>query len=141
MTRTSLSRTRTALLAPVALIAAAALVTSCSSSKSGNSANNNPVTSADVGTATTGGSGSSGGDQVEVKNFSFSPNTLTVKVGTKVTWKFDDDTAHTVKADDGSFTSSALTGGKTFSFTFNKAGQYSYICSIHPSMKAQVTVQ
>jgi len=126
------------LVLPVAAIAVAALATACSSSKS----NDNPATSADVGTAasTSADTGSSG-DQVEVKNFAFSPGTLDVKVGTKVTWKFDDDTAHTVKADDGSFQSSGLSGGKTFSFTFNKAGTYSYYCSIHPKMVGKIVVQ
>jgi plastocyanin len=126
------------LVLPVAAIAVATLATACSSSKS----TGNPATSADIGTATsTGVDTGSSGDQVEVKNFAFSPDTLKVKVGTKVTWKFDDDTTHTVKADNGSFQSSGLSGGKTFSFTFAKAGQYKYICSIHPSMKGQITVQ
>ena len=125
------------LIAPVAVLAAAALATGCSSSKS----HGNPSTGANIGGATsTNAQPGSNGNQVEVKNFAFSPDSLDVKVGTTVTWKFDDDTAHTVKADDGSFRSSALTGGKTFSFTFNKAGQYSYICSIHPSMHGKVTV-
>jgi plastocyanin len=126
------------LVLPVAAIAVAALASGCSSSK----AKSNPQTSADVGGAvsTSAGTGSSG-DQVEVKDFAFSPGTLKVKVGTKVTWKFDDSTAHTVKADDGSFHSSGLSGGKTYSFTFSKAGQYSYICSIHPSMKGEIDVQ
>lgn len=130
-------RARVALVAPVAILAAAALATGCSSSKS----HSNPPSSAGIGGATsTSANAGASGDQVEVKNFAFSPNALSVKVGTTVTWKFDDDTAHTVKADDGSFQSSALTGGKTYSFTFNKAGQYSYICSIHPSMHGKVTV-
>ena len=125
------------LVLPVAAIAVAALATACSSSKS----NDNPATSADVGTAasTSADTGASG-DQVEVKNFAFSPGTLKVKVGTNVTWQFADDTTHTVKADDGSFQSSGLSSGKTFSFTFAKAGQYKYICSIHPSMKGEVDV-
>lgn len=126
------------LVLPVAAIAVAALASGCSSSKS----KGNPQTSADIGGAisTSADTGSSG-DQVEVKNFAFSPGKLNVKVGTKVTWKFDDDTTHTVKADDGTFHSSGLSGGKTFSFTFSKAGKYSYICSIHPSMKGEIDVQ
>jgi plastocyanin len=77
---------------------------------------------------------------VEVKNFSFSPMDLTVTAGTTVTWKFDDSAQHTVKASDGSFTSPALSNGKTFSFKFTKPGKYSYICSIHQYMTGTITV-
>ncbi|MCW2524818.1 MAG: plastocyanin [Frankiales bacterium] len=65
---------------------------------------------------------------------------LTVPVGTKVTWKFEDSAAHTVKANDGSFTSPAMKSGQTFSFTFTKAGSYPYICSIHQYMTGTITV-
>jgi plastocyanin len=130
----------TALAAPVLLLAAAGLIAGCSSSKSSSSPTTAAIGSAQA-TTSAASQASAGGDQVEVKNFEFTPDKLTVAVGTKVTWKFDDDTAHTVKADDGSFKSDALTGGKTFSFTFDKAGKYSYICSIHPSMKGEIDVQ
>lgn len=82
----------------------------------------------------------SGGSTVEIKNFTFLPMALTVATGTTVTWKFDDSAPHTVKADDGSFTSPALSNGKTFSHTFTKAGTFGYICSIHQYMHGTVTV-
>jgi plastocyanin len=87
------------------------------------------------------GSTASGTATVEIKNFAFSPANLTVAKGTKVTWKFEDSAAHTVKADDGSFTSPALSGGKTYSYTFTKTGTFKYICSIHQYMTATVTVK
>jgi len=80
-------------------------------------------------------------DMVEVKNFSFTPMTLTVAVGTKVTWKFDDSAQHTVSAMDKSFVSPAMNNGQTYSYIFTKAGTFQYICSIHQYMKGTVVVQ
>lgn len=83
----------------------------------------------------------SGAMTINVKNFSFNPMNVTVTVGTKVTWKFDDAVAHTVKANDGSFTSPPLKNGETFEHTFTKAGTFAYICSIHQYMTAMITVK
>jgi len=49
--------------------------------------------------------------------------------------------SHNVIADDGSFKSPDLSSGKTFSFTFEKTGTYTYSCHIHPTMKGTVVVQ
>lgn len=78
---------------------------------------------------------------VNIQNFSFSPATLTVAVGTKVTWLNEDAAAHTVTSDNGSFGSSPLNQGDSYGFTFAKAGTYNYHCSIHPSMEGTVIVQ
>lgn len=78
---------------------------------------------------------------VEINNFMFTPQTLTVAVGTTVTWKFDDSTQHTVTADDNSFASSPMSNGQTFTHTFSAAGTVPYHCSIHPEMTATITVK
>ncbi len=78
---------------------------------------------------------------VDIKGFAFKPETLTVPVGAKVTWKFDDSAKHTVVADDKSFTSPAKSGGQTYSYTFAKAGTYTYLCSIHNYMKGTIVVK
>jgi plastocyanin len=83
---------------------------------------------------------SSGGNSVTIMNFSFSPNSLTVKVGTKMTWTNHDSVTHTVTANQGAFNSPVPPGG-SFSFTFTKAGTYAYHCMIHPSMMATIIVQ
>lgn len=82
----------------------------------------------------------SGGNSVSIASFAFSPQSLTVKVGTTVTWTNHDSVTHTVTADGGAF-NHTLSPSDTFSFTFTKAGTYSYHCSIHPSMTATVVVQ
>jgi plastocyanin len=72
--------------------------------------------------------------------FSFSPSVLTVKVGTTVTWTNTSSAPHTVTSDTGVFNGSLGGSGATFSFTFTRAGTFSYHCSIHPYMKATITV-
>ena len=86
---------------------------------------------------------SSNSNTVTIKDFAYSPATLTVKVGTKVTWTNEDSVAHTVTADQPSSDAPASGNfgkGESYSFTFNKAGTYSYYCMPHPYMKATVVV-
>lgn len=80
------------------------------------------------------------GSSVSIANFSFQPPTITIPVGTAVTWTNNDSAGHTVTADDGSFKSDKLGSGATFSQTFATAGTFAYHCSIHPSMTGTVTV-
>jgi plastocyanin len=77
---------------------------------------------------------------VKIDNFSFGPATLTVAVGTTVTWINNDDIPHTVVSTDKAFRSKVLDTGEKFSFTFTKAGEYPYFCSIHPKMTGKVVV-
>jgi plastocyanin len=96
-------------------------------------------TTAPTDTPTTAPSGA--GNSVSIANFAFSPTALTIKTGTKVTWTNNDTVTHTVTADKGAFDAGPLSPGNSFSFTFTKAGTYSYHCNIHPSMKATIVVQ
>jgi len=79
--------------------------------------------------------------EVKIDNFSFGPATLTVPVGTTVSWTNRDDIPHTVVSTDGVFKSKVLDTDEKFSFTFSKAGNYPYFCSIHPKMTGKVIVQ
>ena len=78
---------------------------------------------------------------VTISNYSFSPNTITIKKGDSVTWTNDDPMPHTISADDNSFKSDYLSTGQSFNYTFNQAGTFGYHCSVHPSMKATVVVE
>lgn len=74
------------------------------------------------------------------------PSTLTVPVGTTVTWTNDDSAAHTVTSGkdttpDGFFDSSLFLAGKTFSHTFDEPGEYEYFCFVHLWMKGEVIVE
>ena len=81
------------------------------------------------------------GNSITIANFAFAPATLTVKVGTKVTWTNSDGATHSVVADKGAFSSDNLPTGQSYSFTFTTPGTYSYHCGIHSSMKATIVVQ
>jgi plastocyanin len=81
--------------------------------------------------------------EVKIDNYSFSPGTLAVPVGTTVSWTNRDETVHTVVAQDAghSFKSGGLDTDDKFSFTFDKPGTYVYICTVHPYMTGKIVVQ
>lgn len=79
--------------------------------------------------------------EVKIDNFSFGPGTLTVPVGTTVTWTNRDDIPHTAVSTEGAFKSKVMDTDEKFSYTFTKPGTYPYFCSIHPKMTGKVLVQ
>jgi plastocyanin len=81
------------------------------------------------------------GKQVVVDNFSFTPATAAVPVGTTVTWTNHDDIPHNVVSPEQKFKSPVLDTDEVFSHTFDVAGTYKYYCSIHPRMTGQVVVR
>jgi len=78
---------------------------------------------------------------VKIDNFVFGPRTLTVPVGTTVTWTNVDDIPHTSVSTEGVFKSKVLDTDDKFSYTFTKAGTYAYYCTIHPKMTGQIVVK
>ncbi|WP_341631865.1 cupredoxin domain-containing protein [Sphingomonas agri] len=78
---------------------------------------------------------------VQIGNFTFNSKLVTVKAGTTVTWTNADDIPHTVVSKDGLFKSKVLDTGDRFSFTFAKAGQFGYFCSLHPHMTGTIVVR
>jgi plastocyanin len=78
---------------------------------------------------------------VTIKDFAFSPGTVTVKVGSAITWTNGDGTAHSVKSGDGSFVSQDLQQGQSFSATFAAPGTFAYVCGIHSFMTGTVVVE
>jgi plastocyanin len=120
-----MSRARRAGHLAVGLMLATA-VAACGSSSSGGAAA--PATN---------------GHTVIIKNFKFSPSTLTVPVGTKVTFTQEDGTPHTVTGSGNSafLKSAPLNKGQSYTVTFSKAGTYNYICTFHTQMHGTVVVQ
>jgi plastocyanin len=139
MSRTAEARVRPRrlLVGIIAVLAALTTVAACGSDSGGGGAP--PATATE--SASSGAAPAGGGSTVEIMNFMFMPGSLTVPVGTTVTWKFDDSTDHTVSADDNSFASSPMANGQTFTHTFSTAGTVAYHCSIHPFMKGTITVK
>ncbi len=71
-------------------------------------------------------------------SFVFAPATLTIRVGTTVTWKNTSTVPHTVVG--SGFDSGVLMAGQSFTRTFTRAGTFAYTCTIHPGMAATITV-
>jgi plastocyanin len=81
------------------------------------------------------------GATVRMAGKRFTPGTLTVNAGTRVTFLNDDGRDHTVTAGDGSFDSGVVGQGQTFVRTFSTAGTFSYLCVIHSGMTGTIAVR
>ena len=78
---------------------------------------------------------------VEIHNMKFSPVTLTIAPGTKVTWVNEDDSPHTVTDKGKAFRSAALDTKDSFSYTFTTPGEFTYFCTLHPIMVGKIVVK
>jgi plastocyanin len=145
-----------------ATVAAAVLVSSCSGSnpspnaQSSNNAGSQasttpsmaghgsdsapPTTSAAAGSTAEAPTAPQGPNAVNISDLKFVPATLTVPVGTSVTWTNNDKEPHAIAAKDGSFHGPEIDTHGSWSFTFATPGSYDYICSIHPFMTGTVVV-
>lgn len=79
------------------------------------------------------------GTTVTIKDFAFSPVSLTVPIGSTVVWTNQDGSNHFVKFVDAS--SERMGKGATYTRTFTEPGTYPYECSLHPSMTGTVIVE
>jgi plastocyanin len=80
-------------------------------------------------------------NQIVIHDFMFTPNPLTVKAGTTVTWVNMDDEPHSVVSSTALFRSGALDTKESFSFKFAQPGTYHFACSLHPRMVGIIVVQ
>jgi plastocyanin len=78
---------------------------------------------------------------VAIDGVAFAPTTLTVKVGETVVWGNKDPFPHTVTSHTGAFDSQAIAPGQSWSYTPTKAGVFPYLCTLHPTMHATLTVE
>src|SRR6266480_3917730 len=84
---------------------------------------------------------SSKNNQIVIKDFHFSPETLTVRSGEKVTWINRDEEPHTVVSVEKQFKkSTALDTDQEFTITAGAPGTYTYFCSVHPKMTGTIVV-
>ncbi len=79
--------------------------------------------------------------EVLIEDFEFKPATLQISVGDTVTWINMDSAAHTATSSDEGFDSGSLSKGESFSFTFEEEGIFGYICTFHPYMEGEITVE
>jgi plastocyanin len=132
-----------ALLAPALIVTALALA-ACG----GDGGDSRSGTESSDGAATTeaGGNGPAPSGEaersakVEIVEYTYGPDPVTVQAGGKVIWLNQDTAPHTATADDGSFDTGTLERGKLKSETFKQAGTFAYHCEIHPEMHGTVEV-
>ncbi|MBS3147412.1 cupredoxin family copper-binding protein [Candidatus Woesearchaeota archaeon] len=88
------------------------------------------------------GSTSGGSTTVDIQNFAFSQQTITITAGQSVTWTNSDSAPHTATSTSGptSFDTGRLDQGQSKTLQFNTPGTYQYQCGFHPSMTATVIV-
>ncbi|SDM83850.1 amicyanin [Streptomyces sp. cf386] len=90
-----------------------------------------------------GGQASAATYRVTMSGYAYSPASLTIPVGSTVTWTNQDTAPHDVKTTSGpvAIHSPMLNKGGTWSFTFTTPGTYAYYCTVHPNMTARIVVQ
>lgn len=79
-------------------------------------------------------------------NWCYSPSDITTSIGKTITWVNEDSGLHTITSGyydkpDGMFDSGHIDPGKTFSYKFEKSGDFHYYCRLHPWMEGTVIVQ
>ncbi len=79
---------------------------------------------------------------VEIKDFAFSPNQLTVKPGQTIVVTNRDSVKHDFSADDGkSFDTELLAQNESATVTAPMTpGEYPFHCNPHPNMKGTLVV-
>lgn len=85
-------------------------------------------------------------DRVEIKDFKYLPDAVTVAVGTKLTWTNSDSAPHTATSGtspnpDKVFESGTMAKGESKSVTVSKPGTFVYYCAFHPFMQATVVAR
>jgi plastocyanin len=78
---------------------------------------------------------------ITIENFAYVPADVTIAPGTRVTWINKDEAPHTATSSDKKFNSGGLDTDDKFSFVFNEKGDFPYICTLHPQMKATIKVK
>ena len=78
---------------------------------------------------------------IAIDNFTFNPQTVTVKAGTTVTWTNKDDIPHAIAAVGKQFKSKVMDTDNSYSFTFTTPGSYANFCSLHPHMTGTIVVE
>ena len=80
-------------------------------------------------------------NRIEIKDFAFNPQNLTVKSGEKITWINRDEEPHAVVSVEKQFKkSTALDTDQEFTITAGAPGTYTYFCSVHPKMTGTIVV-
>ena len=133
------------LLVLLACLAVGLVVAGCGGDdddEGGGGAQNNEEPAESGGGGGGDGEGGGGGTQVAMEGIKFKPASVTVSAGDIVTWTNDDSVGHDVTGDGfKSGDPGAMQNGDTFEHTFDKAGTFDYVCTVHPGMEGSVVVE
>jgi plastocyanin len=89
----------------------------------------------------TGGGGTTTPNTVTISSSAFGPSSLSVQVGTVVTWKNNDAIPHTATSNNGTtFNTGNIAPGGSATYTATTAGTFPYHCEVHPGMTATLIV-
>jgi plastocyanin len=77
---------------------------------------------------------------IDISGFTFQPDSITVKVGAKVTWRQQDYEVHNATSTTGLWAGPLLNIGEEYSYTFTRPGVYEYLCEPHQWMRGVVRV-
>jgi len=126
-------------LLPLLLAAGAIALAGCGDDGSGSTSGGSASGAA---TATGPKTTADGGIEIAMKGIAYSPKTVAVGVGQRVTWVNEDDVLHDVASTSGEeFKSKLFPKGESYSFTPTRAGTISYVCTIHPGMEGTLEVR
>jgi plastocyanin len=130
---------------PTPAASAAVPPASAAPAASAPAAASGPATSASAAAGGTGAcaaapAGATATVTVTIKNFAFSPQPVTAKVGDVVAWSNQDSAPHTATMDNGSCATDTIAAGSTAMLVFTAAGTYTYHCAVHPSRMKDFTV-
>lgn len=80
------------------------------------------------------------GVAISILEYAFDAPTVEIPIGTTVTWTNDGGVIHTTTSTDGLWDSGILSSGDEFTYTFDEAGSFDYVCSLHPTMVGEIVV-
>jgi plastocyanin len=79
--------------------------------------------------------------EIEIKNFRFKPAKLEVRPGDRIRWTNRDGAPHNATALDQTWKTRDLSPDQSAEVTMSAGSGGDYFCSIHPSMRAVVTIR
>lgn len=78
---------------------------------------------------------------VSIEGMRFQPEVLTVAPGDTIVWVNKDLVPHTATSKSGGFDSKDIQADKSWRYTVKRTGDFEYICTFHPTMKAMLRVK
>ena len=78
---------------------------------------------------------------VLIEGTQFQPDMLAVSAGDSIVWVNKDPFPHTVTSKSGGFDSQQIQPGQSWKYRAARRGEFPYVCSLHPTMRATLRVR